>query len=69
MPEHLITPHGGELIQLIAEPERASELQEASRDWLSWDLTSRQMCDLELLTNGGLSPLDRFMTLAEYESV
>ena len=69
MTEHLITPHGGELIQLIAEPERASELQEASRDWPSWDLTSRQMCDLELLMNGGLSPLDRFMTLAEYESV
>ncbi len=69
MTEHLIAPHGGELTQLIVEPERAAELQEASRDWPSWDLTSRQMCDVELLMNGGFSPLRGFMTSAEYGSV
>ena len=69
MTEHLIAPHGGELKQLIVESERASELQEASRDWPSWDLTSRQMCDLELLMNGGFSPLDGFLASAEYASV
>ncbi len=53
MTEHLIAPHGGELTQLMVPPERASELQEASRDWPSWDLTPRQVCDLELLLNGG----------------
>ena len=40
MTEHLIAPHGGELTQLIVEPERASELQDGSRDWPSWDLTA-----------------------------
>ncbi len=69
MTEHLIAPHGGELTQLIVPPERASELQEASRDWPSWDLTSRQVCDLELLMNGGFSPLGGFTTSAEYGSV
>ena len=69
MTEHLIAPHGGELIQLIVPPERASELQEASRDWPSWDLTARQVCDLELLMNGGFSPLSGFMTSTDYGSV
>ena len=69
MTEHLIAPHGGELIQLIVPPERASELQEASRDWPSWDLTPRQVCDLELLMNGGFSPLGGFMTSSDYGSV
>ncbi len=49
--------------------ERAKELQAASRDWPSWDLTPRQLCDLELILNGGFSPLHGFLTRADYESV
>src|ERR1700691_3260210 len=66
---HLIPPHGGELVQLIAQPERIAELKAQSKDWLSWDLTARQLCDLELLVTGGFSPLRGFMTRADYESV
>jgi sulfate adenylyltransferase len=66
---HLITPHGGELIDLIAKPERVAALKAQSREWPSWDLTARQLCDLELLMNGGFSPLRGFMTRADYESV
>ncbi len=66
---HLIPPHGGELINLIALPARSQQLQQDSRDWLSWDLTPRQSCDLEMLLNGGFSPLQGFMTRADYESV
>ncbi len=65
---HLNPPHGGELIDLIAAPERAAELQAKSRDWRSWDLTPRQLCDLELLLNGGFSPLRGFMARADYEA-
>jgi sulfate adenylyltransferase len=67
--DHLIAPHGGELVNLIAERERAAQLKELSRDWLSWDLTPRQLCDLELLLSGGFSPLHGFMTRADYEGV
>jgi len=68
-PSHLIPPHGGELVQLIASAERSAELKARSREWPSWDLTSRQVCDLELLLSGGFSPLRGFMTRADYEGV
>jgi sulfate adenylyltransferase len=66
---HIIAPHGGELIDLIAAPERSAELKAQSREWPSWDLTARQICDLELLMSGGFSPLQGFMTRPDYEGV
>jgi sulfate adenylyltransferase len=66
---HLITPHGGELIQLQVPAERAAELKLQSKDWPSWDLTARQLCDLELLMSGGFSPLRGFLNRADYEGV
>jgi len=67
-PDRLNPPYGGELLNLIVSPERASEVQWMSREWPSWDLTPRQICDLELLLNGGFSPLRGFMSRADYES-
>ena len=58
---HLIAPHGGELVDLKLDPENAAELKARSRDFPSWDLTSRQIRDLELLLSGGFSPLRGFM--------
>ena len=66
---HLIRPHGGELVDLVADPVRVEELKADSLGWPSWDLTPRQLCDLELLMNGGFSPLLGFMGRADYESV
>jgi len=69
MVNHLIAPHGGALIDLMVDSKRAHELKAASVEWPSWDLTPRQLCDLELLMNGGFSPLTTFMGRADYESV
>jgi sulfate adenylyltransferase len=66
---HLIPAHGGDLVQLIASDERSAELKAHSREWPSWDLTGRQLCDVELLLSGGFSPLRGFMTKPDYEGV
>src|SRR5215472_8419553 len=67
--EHLNPPHGGALVNLVADLKRREEIRAASKEWPSWDLTARQLCDLELLLNGGFSPLAGFMGQADYESV
>jgi len=35
----------------------------------SWILTDRQLCDCEMILDGSFSPLDRFMTESDYDSV
>jgi sulfate adenylyltransferase len=69
MLDHLGTPHGGELIDLRVDTERGAELKTKSKHWKSWNLSPRQLCDFELLVNGGFSPLRGFMNKADYESV
>ncbi|MFC1634590.1 bifunctional sulfate adenylyltransferase/adenylylsulfate kinase [Planctomycetota bacterium] len=69
MPHHLIEPHGGVLKNLLVSEKKAQQMKKLSRDWPSWDLTARQICDLELLLNGSFSPLEGFMTRGDYDSV
>lgn len=65
----LIVPHGGTL-QVLALPEPAREAEiHSARDYPSWDLSQRQMCDLELLMVGGFSPLNGFLNRDDYECV
>src|SRR5690606_35408283 len=48
---------------------KAEELKKQSANLKSWDLTRRQTCDVELLLNGGFSPLTGFLNKADYERV
>lgn len=41
----------------------------ANANALSFTLTQRQLCDLELIMNGGFSPLETFMNQKDYERV
>ena len=66
---HLQTPHGGELVNLIAPPERALILKKLSLNLQTVNLSRQSVSDLELLMNGAFSPLRGFMAHADYESV
>jgi len=64
-----ITPHGGKLINLFVDQNESEQIIKLSQNLPSWDLTQRQICDLELLLNGGFSPLQGFLSKADYDNV
>ena len=55
--------------ELYVSHENAQKLKVEAADLISWDLTPRQICDLELLMNGGFNPLKGFLSEADYNSV
>jgi sulfate adenylyltransferase len=61
--------HGGELKQLYLGGEALAAEKKAAQDYPSWDLTARQICDIELILNGAFSPLDGFLAKADYDGV
>jgi len=65
----LITPYGGSLIDLRVGEEERPELIIYANSLPSIQLSSRSLCDFELLATGAFSPLDRFMGKADYVRV
>ncbi|MGB5557905.1 MAG: bifunctional sulfate adenylyltransferase/adenylylsulfate kinase [Paracoccaceae bacterium] len=55
--------------ELYVSYESAQKLKNEAADLISWDLTPRQICDLELLMNGGFNPLKGFLSEADYNGV
>ncbi|MCC6909820.1 MAG: sulfate adenylyltransferase [Phycisphaerales bacterium] len=69
MTHGLIAPHGGKLINRLVDAATASKLKSEAQGLARINLTPKQSCDLELIGNGGYSPLTGFMGKADFESV
>ncbi|MEM9785146.1 MAG: adenylyltransferase, partial [Pseudomonadota bacterium] len=55
--------------ELFVSYDSAQKMKLEAADLVSHDLTPRQICDLELLMNGGFNPLKGFLSEADYHSV
>src|SRR5207245_8658431 len=64
-----IQPHGGTLVNRVADANRAGELRTRALKLPRIDISVREIADLELIAIGALSPLDGFMCRANYERV
>jgi sulfate adenylyltransferase len=64
-----MTMHLAPVPELYVSHDSAQKLKVEAGKLLSLDLTPRQICDLELLMNGGFNPLKGFLSRADYDSV
>nr|POE90016.1 sulfate adenylyltransferase [Quercus suber] len=63
-------PHGGVLKDLIArDAPRRQQLAQEAETLPAVVLNDRQLCDIELILNGGFSPLEGFMNEQDYNGV
>ena len=65
----MYTPNLAPIPELYVSYESAQKLKIEAGQLISWDLTPRQVCDLELLMNGGFNPLKGFLSEEDYDSV
>ena len=66
---NLISPYGGKLVNLLAPDDERSELLQRMKGLPSVQISTRSVCDLELMATGAFSPLDRFMGERDYRAV
>src|SRR3989304_9035260 len=64
-----IPAHGGELIDLTVRGDEREALRERAAALPALRLNPRTVSDLELLGNGGFSPLKGFMGRVDYDPV
>jgi sulfate adenylyltransferase len=65
----LIDPHGGTLVNRVADEAQAANLKREAATLPRIDLSQKQSCDLEMIAIGAFSPLTGFMNQADFESV
>ena len=66
---HLISPYGGDLVDLSAPAERLDELKSYAGRLPSVQISERSLCDLRLLASGAFSPLDRFVGHLDHQRI
>ena len=55
--------------ELFADPANIEKVKRQAISLARWDLTARQICDLELLMNGAFFPLTGFLGKEDYDNV
>ena len=65
----MLLPNLAPIPELYVSYDSAQKLKLEAAELPSWDLSQRQICDLELLMNGGFNPLKGFMTEVDYNGV
>jgi len=65
----MATQNHAPIPELYVSSDSAQKLKVEAGNLPSWDLTPRQICDLELLMNGGFYPLRGFLSEADYDGV
>ena len=66
---HAAAPHSEQPETSFVPADKQAALRASALHLPAWDITPRQLCDLELLMNGGFAPLDGFLRRADYEHV
>jgi len=69
MSASLIAPNGGELVNRLADSDRAAALSASAAGLPAITLSAKQACDLEMIAIGAFSPLTGFNTKADFESI
>lgn len=65
----LISPYGGQLVNLLVSAEEQEALRAEASHLPSIQLSDRSVNDLELLATGAFSPVNGFLGKADYERV
>ena len=65
----LISPYGGNLVDLLTPVEELPDLKAQASDLPTVRISERSVCDLELLATGAFSPLETFMGEEDYQRV
>ena len=56
-------------MKLLVPEDKIHAIKLEANEYISHTLTDRQLCDIELILNGGFSPLTGFLNQADYQSV
>ena len=65
----LVAPHGGTLVNRIADQARVRQLTERAAELPRITLSAKQACDLEMIAIGAFSPLNGFVKQNDFESI